>query len=699
MTTLRRMCAGLLALLLLLSVTPPAGAGSAAPAAPADAEAVDEAQEVTPPRVSYLHGEVSFWRPGAQEWAQATVNMPLAPGDVLYAGPAGNVEIQIGARAFVRAAYGAQIGLDNHEPDFIQLRVTSGYAAIDLRELAPGHTVELATPGAAFTVERTGYYHVEIQPDATVFRTHRGGTATFTVSGGSATPLATGQQVAIIGSESPRIETTTAPALTEWDRWNYQRSDYLAQPASARYLSPGVYGGEALDQHGSWRTVETYGTVWVPAGVAVGWSPYTTGRWIWDPRFGWTWLDDAPWGWTPYHHGRWVFVGSYWAWAPGPIIVRPVYAPALVVFLGGPVLVGHPLYWAPLGWGEPVIRWWGRPRFVGVAWWGGWGGPRVVNNVVIQRTTTVNVTNITTYRHVHVTNAVVGVPADRFGRGAARPVRLRDDNEARRLTPVRGAVDVKPVPASVTGGTRAAATRPPDAVRARPVVTTRAPRDMTPVLREQGLPTAGPAAAPEPRQRIVPAPERATPPAAATTGGARGPATGGRATPEGRAPREPARGTDQGPRQGSPPAAGGRAPAPVAPGAPASPAPAVTAPQPKAAPTAPAPAVTAPQPKPAPTAPAPAVTTPQPRTAPPAPAPSVAAPRPQAAPQAPAARPAVRQAPPAPPTPGVQSTPAPQMRSEPRGQRPAAPAQRAPRSEPPSKGGSGERGVPDRGQR
>jgi hypothetical protein len=711
MATMPRIYAGLLALLLLLGGTRLAGAGSTAPTAPPDSEAAEEAQEVTPPRVSYIHGQVSLWRPGAQDWTEATVNMPLAPGDVLYAGPAGNVEIQIGARAFVRAAYGAQVGLDNQEPDFIQLRLTSGYASLDLRELTPGHTVELATPGAAFTVERAGYYHVEIQPDATVFRTHRGGTATFTVSGGSATPLGTGQQVAIIGTDSPRVETTTTPALTEWDRWNYQRSDYLAQPASARYLSPGVYGGEALDQYGSWRTVETYGTVWVPAGVGVGWSPYTTGRWIWDPRFGWTWLDDAPWGWAPYHHGRWVFVNTYWAWAPGPIIVRPVYAPALVVFLGGPVLVGHPLYWAPLGWGEPVIRWWGRPRFVGVAWWGGWGGPRVVNNVVIQRTTTVNVTTITTYRHVHVTNAVVGVPADRFGRGPDRPVRLRDDNEARRLTPVRGAVDVKPVAASVTGGGRPAATRPPDAVRTRPVVTTRAPRDVTPALREQGLPVAGSATAPEPRQRIVPAP-RVTAPAAAPTGGARGPAAGGRTTPEGGTPREPARGTDQPPRQGGPPAAGGRAPAPSvtpsAPSAPGAPAPSVTTPQPKTAPAAPAPSVTPPPPKAAPPAPAPSVTAPPPKAAPPAPAPAVTTPQPRAAPStpapsvrtpappAPAPRPAVRQMPPAPPTPGVQSAPAPRIRSEPRGQRPAAPPAQptprtAPRSEPQGKGG------PDRG--
>ena len=203
--------------------------------------------------------------------------------------------------------------------------------------------------------------------------------------------------------------------------------------------------------------------MWVPAGVAPGWSPYSTGRWIWDPRFGWTWLDDAPWGWAPYHHGRWVFVGSYWAWAPGPdhratrLLARAGRLPRRTGRRG------RPLYWAPLGWGEPVIRWWGRPRYVGVAWWGGWGGPRVVNNVVINRNTTVNVNTINVYRNVNVTNAVVGVPADRFGQGVVRPVRLADAAEARQLTPVRGALDVRPVAASVTGS----AARPPRARRMR----------------------------------------------------------------------------------------------------------------------------------------------------------------------------------------------------------------------------------------
>ena len=486
----------------------------------ADPPSPEHSGEVTPTRVSYLYGEVSFWRPGAQEWAEAKTNTPLAPGDVLYTGADGNAELQIGPRAFVRAGNGTQIGLDNDDPDYVQFRVTAGHAAIDVREIPAGHTVEIDTPNAAFTIERKGYYHVDLAEDTTSFRAHRGGTATVTPAAGAATTVAANQQVAITGAETPSVETSAAPPLTAWDRWNNQRTTYLIQPTNAQNVSPGMYGTEELAQHGTWRTEENYGPVWAPASVPSGWVPYSTGRWIWDPRFGWTWLDAAPWGWAPYHYGRWVFVRGYWGWAPGPVIVRPLYAPALVVFLGGPVAVAvRPVHWAPLGWGEPVIPWWGRPGFVGVAWWGGWGGPRLVNNVVVNRTTTVNVTNINVYSNVHVHNAVVGVSEDRFGRGAVQTTRV-DDARVRELTPVRGPLQVKPVAASAMSAERSSLT-PPAAARERTVVATRTPRDFSPALRAQGLGAEREASAPAAKERIVPAPKRtvvAAPPDSPSSG-------------------------------------------------------------------------------------------------------------------------------------------------------------------------------------
>jgi hypothetical protein len=427
--------------------------------------------------VSYLAGEVSFWRPGAPDWTPAQLNIPLAPGDELYTGNAGNLELQVGTRAFVRAWGDTQLGLANQEPDFLQVKVTGGHVALDLRSLDPGRTVELDTPAAAFTVERPGYYRVDVTPERTSFITRRGGRATMTLAGGPAVTITPSEEIVLEGAGTPVAQSYVAPELDTWDRWNYARTDDLLESISARYVSADVYGVDDLDHYGSWRVVPTYGSVWVPQGLPGDWVPYSTGKWIWDPYYGWTWVDTAPWGWAPYHHGRWVFVDGFWAWAPGPVVARAVYAPALVAFFGAPgvrVAVGAPtLSWVALSWGEPLVPWWGPAHFVGRPWWGGWGGPRVVNNVVVSRTTVVNVNTITVYKNVSVQHAVVAVHQDAFGRRPVREARVAGV-DVRRLEPVRGAPRVRPEAASFVAAT-GHAVRPPDPVVSRPVVATRPP--------------------------------------------------------------------------------------------------------------------------------------------------------------------------------------------------------------------------------
>jgi len=499
----RRVMAALLALALLL------GPARAARAASASGEAEGEGIGRTPPRLSYTTGEVSFWRPGATDWAPAQINTPLAAGDELYTGTQGTLELQVGARAFVRAWGDTQLGLANHEPDFLQLKVTSGHVSVDVRSLEPGRTVEVDTPHAAFIIEHPGYYRADVTDQRTAFVTRRGGRATVTAPGGQAVAVAANQAVILEGAPTPTMQTYAAPELDTWDRWNYARTDQLIEGVSGRYVPPDVYGVRELDQYGSWRSAETYGSVWVPAGVPAGWVPYSTGRWIWDPFYGWTWVDTAPWGWAPYHYGRWVFVSGYWGWAPGPVVVRPVYARALVAFFGAPgihVSIGVPVVsWVALGWGEPLVPWWGRAGFVGRPWWAGWGGPRVVNNVVINQTTVVNVNNITVYRNAGIQNAVVAVPQDRFGRHPTHEARIAQAQvDVRRLEPVRGPLQVTPAASSFVAASGHAA-RPPEAVLARPVVATRphAARSDGPRVEGQGV-------APDvstPAPRIVPLPK------------------------------------------------------------------------------------------------------------------------------------------------------------------------------------------------
>jgi hypothetical protein len=452
-------------------------------------EEVPPPNTATPPRLSLVEGQVSFWRTGAQDWTPAQPNTPLAAGDSIYTGPGSNVEFQIGPRAYVRIGEASQLQISSIEPDYVQLKLTAGEASLDLRQLLPGHTVEVDTPNAAFTVEHVGYYRFNIDQRSTTLITRRGGSATLTPANGQTTRINAAEEVVASGTDMPTLETYVAPEVDTWDRWNYSRTDSLLDSMSARYVPPEVYGAADLDHSGSWRTVPEYGPVWVPEAVAPGWAPYSAGHWIYDPVFGWTWVDDARWGWAPYHYGRWVNVNGFWGWAPGPMVARPVYAPALVAWLGGvQISAGVGVGWVALGWGEPLVPWWGPRGYAGVPSWGGWGGPRIVNRTIIN-TTTVNVTNINvtniTYANTQVHNAVITTTSERFGRGARDYIRPSAE-QVRDWHPAERGIEVRPSAASLAPG-EGHAVRPPQENVERQVVATRAPHDSGPSLHEAGL--------------------------------------------------------------------------------------------------------------------------------------------------------------------------------------------------------------------
>jgi hypothetical protein len=463
----------------------------------------DRAIGPTPPRLAFVGGEVSFWRPGADDWTPAQINTALAAGDSLYVGDGGNVELQIGSRSYVRAGSGTQLGVDSLETGYLQLEVTSGHAAIDLKQIPDGQVIEVDTPNGAFTIERAGYYRVDVD-DSTTFTTRRGGAATVVPAGGETSDIDPDRQVVLEGTETTTVTSSAAPDLDDWDRWNFDRTAHLAERSrSAEYVPAPVAGVDDLDSYGEWRDTPRYGHVWVPRDVSADWAPYSTGRWVYDPYYEWTWVDDAPWGWAPYHYGRWCWADGYWGWAPGPVVAVPGYSPALVAFFGGGgvsvgIGVGAPVVsWVALGWGEPIVPWWGPVGFVGHPYWGGWGGPRVVNNVVINQTTIVNVRNINRFSNVEGRNAIIGVHRDQFGRGRVEHIHIAAA-EGRQLQPVRGQIGVRPVAASlVPRAGRAQA--PPDRIRNRRVVATRPPQDPSRRLHAAGIETRGPARPVEPR--------------------------------------------------------------------------------------------------------------------------------------------------------------------------------------------------------
>src|SRR4029077_19898077 len=156
---------------------------------------------------------------------------------------------------------------------------------------------------------------------------------------------------------------------------------------------PDMVGYEDLDENGVWRRDPEYGDVWVPTAVPGDWAPYHYGHWAWSAPWGWTWVDDASWGYAPFHYGRWAYGRGSGFWVPGLIAVAPVYAPALVAFVGGPrfgvgiVVGGLAVGWFPLGPREVYVPGYRvSPDYV----------TRVnVSNTNVSRTTITNVYNTT----------------------------------------------------------------------------------------------------------------------------------------------------------------------------------------------------------------------------------------------------------------------------------------------------------------
>jgi len=364
----------------------------------------------TPARLSVAEGPVSFWRPGDQGWSPAQVNMAIEAEDAIFAGKGATVELQVGARAFMRLMANTQIRIVHHDAGVLQMRLDSGEGSLDARSLPRNQLTEIDTPNAAFAIDGVGYYRIGFRDHVTHFVV-RDGHATLELRDGYHREIGDGKQIIVRGRESLTVEVADAPAPDSWDRWNDARSDDYDRAASSRYLPEDVYGAADLDRYGTWGEVSTYGRVWFPT-VAPGWAPYTVGTWYWDPIYEWTWVSAEPWGWAPSHYGRWVHISGRWAWAPGPRVMHPEYLPAVVGFVdfGNGPTVG----WVALGWGEPIIPWWGRHDRRGRPFWGGWGGPRIVNRRVVEHSADIDI-NAIRFQNSQVARAVVTVQRDRFG--------------------------------------------------------------------------------------------------------------------------------------------------------------------------------------------------------------------------------------------------------------------------------------------
>jgi len=455
-----------------------AGIALLATTLPQRAAAQDQDQDDPPGRVArlgFMQGSVSFQPAGESDWVQAVPNRPMTTGDKLWADRDSRAEVELGS-AVIRLAANTGFSFLNLDDRTVQIQITSGALNVSVRRLDRDDIFEVDTPNLAFSVFRPGLYRVEASEDGTYSVVSvREGEGESTGNGQTYT-LHAGQRGTFSGTESLYAEVVDIGRPDDFDNWAYNRDRRHEGSRSARYVSHDVVGYEDLDDYGEWRDDRNYGHVWFPTQVAAGWAPYREGHWAWISPWGWTWVDDAPWGYAPFHYGRWVAVDGRWGWVAGPVDVAPVYAPALVVFVGaGGVGFGGNVGWFPLG-----------PREVYVP---SYSVSRVyINRVNVSNTTvtsitianvynttrtTTNITNVT-YVNRNVAGAVTAVPQRAFV--SAQPVaRVAVAVNVREMAsvPVSSRAAVAPARESVLGARANSAGRvaaPPAAVASRPVV-------------------------------------------------------------------------------------------------------------------------------------------------------------------------------------------------------------------------------------
>jgi hypothetical protein len=285
-------------------------------------------------RLGYVEGDVSLSPAGQSDWVQAGINRPLTTGDHLWTDSNARAELQLGGTAIHLGAR-SNLTLLNLNDSIAQLQLSEGSLRLRVRSIGARQSVEVDTPNLALVLTQAGDYRLDVAADgsATSVRVQSGVAETY--GEGTSYRISAGQTFRFYGTGLAELEALADPLDDALDRWAAQREHRLVASIAARYVSADVVGYEDLDANGSWRTDESYGSVWIPARVANGWTPYRDGHWAWVEPWGWTWVDDAPWGYAVSHYGRWARIHDAWCWVPGPRHEAAVYAPALVVFLGG----------------------------------------------------------------------------------------------------------------------------------------------------------------------------------------------------------------------------------------------------------------------------------------------------------------------------------------------------------------------------
>ena len=307
-------------------------------------------------RLAFTNGTVSFHDDEQSGWTPAVVNTPLTTGDGIWTEPNARSEISL---AGTRIRMEGATQLDMLALDDTQTRLQLGQGRIDVKTFAmdANQPYEIVTPRGTIKLLQQGDYYVEAGSTEDPTRLGvRSGAAQIQALNGQVLAVRAGEVAEVMGdgaraaASHHQDRAAGAARLLGKPRppGRLRRRRSICRPASpaTRTSTPTATGSTTAATAASGCRVP----------CRAGWAPYRTGHWAYVQPWGWTWIDEQPWGFAPYHYGRWANRNNRWVWVPPQRDVRPVYAPALVAFVGGTelaVTLGNqsaaPVGWFPLG--------------------------------------------------------------------------------------------------------------------------------------------------------------------------------------------------------------------------------------------------------------------------------------------------------------------------------------------------------------
>lgn len=305
-------------------------------------------------RVKFVEGEAFVQRSYDDAYEEATVNLSIFEKDSVGT-TEGRIEVYLGRLNYLRLDFDTEVEF-NRVPELRKtnaaLRLSKGGIYLDVENLDFERDIEIQTPDCGIFLLDKGVYRINVnEAGATEVFVYEGMAE---VSGKDYSRNVRESQKIVMfdGSVKERPFFFYASDTDGFDKWNQKRDTDVgyARYSTSRYLNSGYEDYEyELSRNGRWVYNSSYREhIWIPYNIGGDWSPFSHGRWVWSPFYGYVWNSYDNWGYFTHHYGRWHWDSYYgWHWYAGYH-----WSPAWVYWSWN----DHHYGWCPLSrWNRPVI--------------------------------------------------------------------------------------------------------------------------------------------------------------------------------------------------------------------------------------------------------------------------------------------------------------------------------------------------------